>query len=124
MAKKWLQKLDSLAKKGANAGGKLGIISRAVDAIIPDATPESAKGSKAGGNTNTGEGDSKGMNYKNTDPAAAGLPATTTPENKDWKSKWGAMPTWAKGSIIAGIAGLVVLLLKSMMGKKNKYGRR
>jgi hypothetical protein len=124
MKKKWLQGLDRLAKKGSSMGGKLGIISRAVDAIIPDATPETAKGSKAGGDTNTGDADSKGMNYKNTDLPASGLPPSPTPDNKDWKSKWGAMPTWAKGSIIAAIAGLLVLLVKSMMGKKYKYGRR
>lgn len=124
MAKKWIQGLDRLAKKGAGMGGKLGIISRAVDAIIPDASPESVKSSKAGGNTNTGEGDMKGMNYKNTDTPAASPPSRDVPANKTWQSKWGAMPTWAKGSIIAGATGLVVLLVKSMIGKKNKYGRR
>jgi hypothetical protein len=123
MAKKWLQGLDRLAKKGAGMGGKLGIISRAVDAIIPDATSESAKGSKAGGNTNTGEGDMKGNNYKNVGTDSI-VETPATPPPSDWKGKWGSMPTWAKGSIIAVVVGLFVLLIKSMMGKKNKYGRR
>ena len=120
MAKKWLQKLDSLAKKGSNAGGKLGIISRAVDAIIPDATTASAKNAKAGGNTNTGEGDSTATTTNTQTPVPTPAPVM----EKDWKQKWGSMPGWARGSIIAGVAGLLVLLVKSIMGKKNKYGRR
>jgi hypothetical protein len=123
MKKKWIQGLDRLAKKGSSMGGKLGIISRAVDAIIPDATSETAKGSKSGGNTNTGEGDKVGGDMKNLDTPTT-TPTPTNTSGGDWKSKWGSMPTWAKGSIIAAGAGLLVVLIKSMMGKKNKYGRR
>lgn len=118
MAKKWLQKLDALAKKGANAGGKLGIISKAVDAIIPDATSEDAKNAKADGNTNSGEGSQK-SNDSGTTPSVV-PPVITEPT---MSQKWGRMPLWAKGSIIAGGAGLIVLLIKSMTKKKG-YSRR
>jgi hypothetical protein len=120
MAKKWLQKLDALAKKGSNAGGRLGIISKAVDAIIPDATTESAKNVKADGDTNTGAGSTTKNADAGTSTPSVVPPVATEPT---MSQKWGRMPLWAKGSIIAGGAGLIVLLIKSMTKKKG-YSRR
>lgn len=123
MAKKWLQKLDALAKKGSNAGGKLGLISRAVDSIIPDANPQDAKNAKALGDTNSGGTDTPASANASATAAAAAVTAAAAAEKPTMAQKWGSMPTWAKGSIIAAIAGLVVVLIKSM-GKKKGYSRR
>lgn len=129
--KKWLEKVNALAKKGSKFTGKLGIVSRAVDALIPDATSEGAKQSKALGDVNTGTTDSGSAAITNTpdkvDQAAliAAYEASKADEakNRTLSQKWGDMPIWAKGSIIAVGAGLLVWLFKSMFGKK-KYSRR
>lgn len=124
MAKKWLQALDKLAKKGSNAGGKLGIISKAVDAIIPDATTEDAKNAKALGDTNTGGNDATTITNTPDKVDQARLLAEMASKMKDersWQQKWGDMSTIAKGGIIAGAGALVFLLVKSMTGKKRRY---
>ena len=120
---KFLGKLDKWAKKGSGLGGKLGLISKTVDALIPDATSEVAKESKILQDTNTGEG-SLTQKTKDTPITSNMKPAVEDEKKRTLSQKWGHLPIWAKGSIIAGLVGIVILIIRKVTHGGKKMMRK
>lgn len=116
---KFLDKLNSLAKKGSGMGGKLGIIARAVDAVIPDATSVNVKTAKAAGDTNAGEGNTFQKSV-GSQKSVDGSTTDTPPAKKSFKEMWAAWPMYTKIGVFALPVGLIIW----MMSKKKSHKRR
>jgi len=110
-------RINALAKKASSYGGKLGIIARAVDAVIPD-NEQDAKTSQVSGDTNEGSANStKSMRAKANEPGADAS-TSTPPAKKTFKEMWSS---WGMG-VKVGMIALPVLIIVWAMTKGKKTG--
>jgi len=113
---KFGQKLNALAKKASGYGGKLGIVARAVDAIIPDEEQADVKNTQVSGDTNAG---SMSGTQRSATEGTADASASAAPK-KTFKEMWSS---WGMGVKVGIIALPVLIIVWAMMKGKKSVGR-
>lgn len=108
-------KLNALAKKASGYGGKLGIVARAVDAIIPDEEQADVKNTQVSGDTNAGSMSQRSATEGTNESAGASAPA-----KKSFKEMWSS---WGMGVKVGIIALPVLIIVWAMMKGKKSTGR-